>query len=128
MRKPKRQKDEWPVTYKIRTKGSSWDCFIFPDKRRMMRHMRRTGYSGESFAAACIPSIRVLVFSAKNLGAGVVAHEVAHAAIAVAGVGKRPTRDQEEEFCDVVERIVDGFWGGFWKYFCIKNGEPCRKH
>lgn len=59
-----------------------------------------------------------IVFSVERLGAGIVTHEMTHAALRTLGfgLGRRLGRAQEEELANTVEWLVTKFWQRWYRY------------
>ncbi len=59
-----------------------------------------------------------IVFTVERLGAGIVTHEMTHAALRTLGLGRglRLGRAREEELANAVEWLVTKFWQRWYRY------------
>lgn len=119
--------------------------YVFSTLAEMRAAMRDwTGYCHPGQLACCVSCtgkdpnlVGLLFFSSEQLGAGLVAHEMAHAAFRAieragrtvthvlsvdAEYGAKFTTDPSEEaFCHVLEHLVANFWR---EYYDLGLGRP----
>lgn len=127
--------------YASRSRKWYFDVFIFRDRRTMRRFWSetnaRTGLRGSPrFEAVCRSwytlkvrgrrsgSLGQVLFHARRVGAGIVSHEMTHAACAwlgrqrgkhLGGDVDHVDRRLEERFCHVQGYLVNQFWNEFYQ-------------
>jgi hypothetical protein len=133
------EQNNGPVVFPI--SPQTWqtkDClraFVYPTQVAMMKGARARGFRFETdFHAGCLtfPVRRIslggftrcwgdVFFSRQRLSAGLVAHEITHAAISLAEsarwnigtfAGGTAASLHEENFCEAIESLVDQFFDG----------------